>query len=109
VIRRLVFIPAPVPEEAKVSKILLLSAKNRANGGAQRIMTAGWVQDSSARVLSEDDDIRGVLIGHQQPLIARVEGKMARGLASTVNMLSRFERSIVIVDGENRHAVVPAV
>jgi hypothetical protein len=90
VIRRPVFIPAPVPEEAKVSEILLPSTENKANGVAQGIMTAGWGQDASVQVASEDDDIRGVLVSHQQPLIARVEGKMAGGLAATVYMLNRF-------------------
>ena len=89
--------------------VLLTSAEGKAHGGTQRILIARWSQKSRSRVARKDDDIRGVLISHQQPLIAGIEGEMARGLAATVHMLNRFERSLAIVDGENRDVISAAV
>ncbi len=84
-------------------------AEDKANGKAQRVLIAAWRQKPGSWVAGKDDDIGGVLVGHQQPLIAGIEGEMARALASTVHMLDRFECSLAIVDGEDRHAVIPAV
>ena len=51
------------------------------------------------------------LVGNvrQSGLIAGVECEMAWGLASTVHMLNRFERSLAVIDRENRDAVSAAV
>ena len=61
------------------------------------------------RVAGEDHDIGRVLVGNQQPLIAGIEGEMARSLTSTVHLLHRFQRSVAIVDGENRDAVIATI
>ena len=99
----------PVPEEARVSKSFSLLAEDKADGGAQRVLLSGWGQKSRPRVAGKDDDIGGVLVGNQQPLITGIEGEMARASCLRSPHAARFERSLTIVDGENRHAVIPAV
>ena len=100
------FIPTCVPE---VLGAFFSSAEDKAHGGAQRVLIAAWSQKARSSVACKDDDIRGVLVGHQQPLIAGIEGEMAGSLASTVHMLNRFERPLAIVDRENSDAVSAAV
>jgi hypothetical protein len=60
-------------------------------------------------IAGEDDDVRRVLVGHQQPLIAWVKSEVARSFAAAGHMLHEFESSVMIADGEYRDAVIPAV
>ncbi len=104
-----------VVEGAAVYRVLkcncnrAISAEDKADGESYRVLPSGGGQQAGPRVAGEDNDIRRVLVGNQQPLIAGIKGEMAGSLASTVHMLHRFESSIAIADGENRHTVIAPV
>src|ERR1700678_2616304 len=50
-----------------------LSAEDKADRGAQRVLIAGGGQQPRAGIAGKNDDIGGVLVGHQQPLIAGIK------------------------------------
>ena len=100
----------------EVSHHNLIRDSLRKRGGELKAHRRGNLNDlirraEPARLLikSEDNDIVGFLISHQQKLSGGIDGKVAWRHASSGFVANRGESTIARVNRENRNAVVTPV
>src|SRR3981081_867086 len=78
-------------------------------GRVERNRLGGTVELSSHRIAPEDGDGCRVLVAAEKPLGGRVEGEVARCLASAGDALHELELAVFGSDGEDNERIFAAI